>query len=133
FSDAKRAPARVAILAGAGVEHDAAALRLKDIAQRWSIPVATTLRAKGVFPEDHALSLGVFGYAGTRHATAAILGGELDCLLVLGSGFNERDTMHWTLHERSRARIIHVNPDMDELTANAACSVLVPVSCRAVL
>ena len=42
-------------------------------AERWSIPVATTLRAKGVFPEDHDLSLGVFGYAGTRHATAAIL------------------------------------------------------------
>jgi acetolactate synthase-1/2/3 large subunit len=69
---------------------------LKEIAERWSIPVATTLRAKGVFPQDHVLSLDVFGYAGTRHATSAILGGELDCLLVLGSGFNERDTMHWT-------------------------------------
>ena len=41
----------------------------KEVAERWSIPVATTLRAKGVFPEDHELSLGVFGYAGTRHAT----------------------------------------------------------------
>lgn len=49
---------RVAILAGAGVEHDEAAARLKAVAERWSIPVATTLRAKGVFPEDHALSLG---------------------------------------------------------------------------
>src|SRR3954454_9222528 len=82
---------------GAGVEHDAAAARLQELAERWSIPVATTLRAKGVFPEDHELSLGVFGYAGSRHATTAILGGGLDCLLVLGSGFNERDTMHWTV------------------------------------
>src|SRR5439155_1797440 len=90
---ANRDGSKIAVLAGAGVEHDAAAARLKEIAERWSIPVATTLRAKGVFPED----LGVFGYAGTRHATAAILGGELDCLLVLGSGFNERDTMHWTV------------------------------------
>ena len=97
LADKAGAKSRIAILAGAGVEHDAAAARLKEIAERWSIPVATTLRAKGVFPEDHALSLGVFGYAGTRHATAAILGGELDCLLVLGSGFNERDTMHWTV------------------------------------
>jgi acetolactate synthase I/II/III large subunit len=76
--------ARIVILAGAGVEHDAAAARLKELAERWSIPVATTLRAKGVIPEDHDLSLGVFGYAGTRHATSALLGGELDCLLVLG-------------------------------------------------
>ena len=103
LADQASAKSRIAILAGAGVEHDAAAARLKEIAERWSIPVATTLRAKGVFPEDHALSLGVFGYAGSRHATAAILGGELDCLLVLGSGFNERDTMHWTVRERSKA------------------------------
>src|SRR5262249_26281894 len=44
----------IAILAGAGVEHDAGAARLRELAERWSIPVATTLRARGVFPEDHA-------------------------------------------------------------------------------
>lgn len=124
---------RLAMVAGAGVEHDDAAQRLRELAERWSIPVATTLRAKGVFPEDHALSLGVFGYAGTRQATAAIVGGKLDCLLVLGSGFNERDTMHWTVRERSKAPIIHVNTDMDELTANADRGHVVPGSCHAFL
>jgi acetolactate synthase-1/2/3 large subunit len=122
IGDAQRPLVRIAILAGAGVEHDAAAARLKELAERWSIPVATTLRAKGVFPEDHELSLGVFGYAGTRHATTAILGGDLDCLLVLGSGFNERDTMHWTVRERAIPCVIHVNTDMDELTANGDMS-----------
>ena len=130
---ADRKHKNIAVLAGAGVEHDAAAARLREIAERWSIPVATTLRAKGVFPEDHALSLGVFGYAGTRHATAAILGGALDCLLVLGSGFNERDTMHWTVRERGKALMIHVNTDMDELTANADLGHVVPGSCHAFL
>ena len=101
LANAKRP--RLAMLVGAGVEHDAAAQRLREIAERWSIPVATTLRAKGVFPEDHALSLGVFGYAGTRHATAAILGRRARLLLVLGSGLNERDTMHWTVRERCKA------------------------------
>src|SRR2546425_2105426 len=124
---------RIAVLAGAGIEHDAAAARLQELAERWSIPVATTLRAKGVFPEDHELSLGVFGYAGTRHATAAILDGELDCLLVLGSGFNERDTMHWTVRERSRAFMIHVNTDMEELTANGDLGHVVPGSVHAFL
>jgi acetolactate synthase I/II/III large subunit len=133
LADANGAKRRIAVLAGAGVEHDAAAARLKEIAERWSIPVATTLRAKGVFSEDHPLSLGVFGYAGTRHATAAILGGELDCLLVLGSGFNERDTMHWTVRERSKAFMIHVNTDMEELTANGDLGHVVPGSCHAFL
>jgi len=94
---ARASGARIAFLAGAGVEHYNGAEILRTVAERWSIPVATTLRAKGIFPEDHELSLGVFGYAGTRHATAALLQEAPDVLIVLGSGFNERDTMHWAL------------------------------------
>ncbi len=133
LADTQRDMSRIAFLVGAGVEHDAAAACLKMLAERWSIPVATTLRAKGVFPEDHELSLGVFGYAGTRHATNAILDDELDCLLVLGSGLNERDTMHWTVRERTKALMIHVNTDMDELTANGDLGHVVPGSCHAFL
>ena len=126
---------KVAFLAGAGVEHDNAAAVLRTIAERWSIPVATTLRAKGVFPEDHELSLGVFGYAGTRHATAAILGDPADVLIALGSGFNERDTMHWTLRGRAAGKttIIHVNTDMDELTTHGVPAHVVPGSVGAFL
>ena len=102
-------PGRIAFLAGAGVEHADAAAILKEVAERFSIPVATTLRAKGVFPEDHPLSLGVFGYAGTRHATAALLSEDLDLLIVLGSGLNERDTMHWSGRLAPRAGMIGVN------------------------
>ncbi len=117
----KAAGPKIVFLAGAGVEHDDGAATLRAVAEQWSIPVATTLRAKGVFPEDHELSLGVFGYAGTRHATAAILDSNIDVLIVLGSGFNERDTMHWTLREQADAEtiILHVNTDMDELTAHS--------------
>ena len=49
-------PLRIACLAGAGVGNAAAAL-LKEVAERWAIPVATTLRAKGIFPEDHHLEV----------------------------------------------------------------------------
>jgi acetolactate synthase I/II/III large subunit len=126
---------KIAFLAGAGVEQDNAAGELKAVAERWSIPVAMTLRANGVFPEDHELSLGVFGYAGTRHATAAILDNAPDVLIVLGSGLNERDTMHWTLHQRTAAGtiIIHVNTNMDELTTHGDAAHIVPGSCRAFL
>ena len=90
-------PVKVVILAGAGVEHAEGALALRQFAEAWDIPVATTLRAKGVFPEDHPLALGVFGYAGTHHARIALSEALPDVLLVLGSGMNERDTMHWSL------------------------------------
>jgi acetolactate synthase I/II/III large subunit len=124
---------RIAILAGAGIEHDSAAGSLKAVAERWSIPVATTLRAKGIFPEDHELSVGVFGYAGTRHATTAILGTDLEVLLILGSGLNERDTMHWTLREKSKALMIRVNTDLWEMTSQGEAGHCVPGSCGAFL
>jgi acetolactate synthase I/II/III large subunit len=123
----------IAILAGAGVEHDHAAGELKAVAERWSIPVATTLRAKGIFPEDDALSLGVFGYAGTRHATAALFDPELEFLLIIGSGLNERDTMHWTLRQKGNAQRIHVNTDMWEIASHGQFDHAVPGSCRAFL
>lgn len=91
------APMRIVILAGAGIEHASCSDLLREFAESYSIPVATTLRAKGVFPEDHPLSLGVFGYAGTHHSRMAILDQTPDLLLILGSGLNERDTMNWTL------------------------------------
>ncbi len=133
--EALRGKPKIAFLVGAGVEHGDAAALLKAIAERWSIPVATTLRAKGVFPEDHELSLGVFGYAGTRHATGAILGDPPDVLIVLGSGFNERDTMHWTLRGRTAGKtlIIHVNTDMETLTTHGTPSHVVLGSSKAFL
>ncbi|MBV9970683.1 MAG: thiamine pyrophosphate-binding protein, partial [Xanthobacteraceae bacterium] len=120
LADKRARRIRIAFLVGAGVEHDQAAARLRAVAERWSIPVATTLRAKGVLPEDHPLSLGVFGYAGTRHATSAILDEALDVLLVLGSGLNERDSMHWTLSQRSRAMLLQVNTNMDALAMHGS-------------
>lgn len=98
-------PVKIAILAGAGVEHSNAAAALKEFVELWRIPVATTLRGKGLFPEDHSLSLGVFGYAGTHHARAALTDPTLDLLIVLGSGLNERDTMHWALQLKPDASI----------------------------
>lgn len=102
---------RVVILAGAGIEHADAANALKIFAERWTIPVATTLRAKGIFPEDHPLSLGVFGYAGTHHARIALIDHAPDLLIVLGSGLNERDTMYWSLKLNPK-RTICVNLDV---------------------
>jgi len=99
-------PVKIVILAGAGVEHSDGAALLREFAETWDIPVATTLRAKGAFPEDHPLSLGVFGYARTHHSRMALTDHEPDLLLILGSGLNERDTMHWSLKINPRSTLI---------------------------
>ena len=51
---------------------------------------------KGIIPDSHPLSLGMLGWFGHRHATKAILGEEIDVLIVLGSRLNQFDTLGWT-------------------------------------
>jgi acetolactate synthase-1/2/3 large subunit len=102
---------KIAFLVGEGVNTPEAALALKKLSESLEIPVATTLRAKGTFPEDHPLSLGVFGYAGTAHAIQAFLHENLEVLIVLGSGLNQRDSMNWTTQLAPTKRFIQVNVD----------------------
>ena len=119
-------PRRIAILAGAGVARANGADALVRVSEQWSIPVATTLQAKDVFPEDHPLSLGVFGYAGTCHATQALQIKGLELLIVLGSGLNDRDSMHWTLLRQQDLELINVNADPREIGIHGAlgCSAI---------
>jgi acetolactate synthase-1/2/3 large subunit len=107
-SDGKLA-VRIAILAGMDAMSEGAPEALRAVAERFQIPVATTQSAKGTFPEDHGLSLGVFGYAGTRHASQALLEGDLDLLIVLGAAFSQRDSMHWSSRLKPGNGIFTVN------------------------
>jgi acetolactate synthase-1/2/3 large subunit len=104
-------PVRILALAGAGVEKADASGELRAWAERFQIPVATTLRAKGVFPEDHPLSLGVFGYAGHRPAIETILSEEVEVLLVLGSGLSQRDTLFWDRRMLPSLALVQVDLD----------------------
>ena len=105
---------RIVILAGNGLVRSEAGDVLLAFAEKYGVPVASTLRAKGIFPEDHSLSLGVFGYAGTKHSTEALLNHENDLLLVLGSSLNQRDTMVWNKKLKPKHGIcqVDINPNV---------------------
>jgi acetolactate synthase I/II/III large subunit len=96
FWDHAALGSKVAILAGSGCAQSNAAAELRRFAERFDVPVATTLAAKGIFPEDHPLSLGVLGWCGNRPAHDALASGELDVLFVIGSRLNMLDTVIWS-------------------------------------
>lgn len=102
---------RGVLFVGSGVRGGAAPARLVELAERVQWPVVTTPKAKGVFPEDHPLSLGVFGMGG--HASAyEYLEKGVDTLVAVGTSFNELSTDGWSaLLQPSRA-LVHV--DIDE-------------------
>lgn len=102
---------RPCLLVGSRFASPDAAQILKDFAERYCLPVATTLSSKGLLPENHPLSLGVFGFGGSRRAHETLLGPEPDLLLVLGADFNERDTSCWDARLRSSDRsVFRVDP-----------------------
>ena len=83
------------ILVGTGAVTSKACDDIKDLAETLSIPVATTPKAKGAFPEDHPLSLGVLGFCGSPVAEKCLTSGQTDVLLVIGASLNQITTLSW--------------------------------------
>ncbi|MEJ2376462.1 MAG: thiamine pyrophosphate-binding protein, partial [Pseudolabrys sp.] len=101
----------IIVLAGPGVLHTNGTDVLRAFAERFDIPVATTLSGKGLIPESHPLALGVFGYGGSHWAIDAIRSDETDILLVIGSGLSQRDTMQWDPKMLPSNALIHIDAD----------------------
>ena len=87
---------KVAFLIGSRGNDAQTAKALLDVAEKFRVPVATTLSGKGSFPEDHVLALGIYGFAGHTRAVRVIDSDELDALVVFGCDLNQRDSMNWS-------------------------------------
>jgi len=109
---------RPVILAGHGVNVCGAWEDLRRLAELGQIPVATTPQAKGAFPEDHPLSLGVFGFGGHPLASAYLLGTSVDCLMVLGSSLGEFQTNGWDRRLDQQRTLIQIDIDPVEIGKN---------------
>ncbi|MDO9508493.1 MAG: thiamine pyrophosphate-binding protein, partial [Thermovirgaceae bacterium] len=74
---ALREAKRPVIIAGGGSIISGAGDQIFRIATGEQIPVATSLMGKGIFPEDHTLSLGMLGMHGTAQANLAVSAADL--------------------------------------------------------
>ena len=110
------------ILAGGGVIISSAFAELQSIAELLMIPVVTTFKGKGAFPENHPLSLGPIGMHG--HAEANNLMTEADCVLAIGTRFSDRSVGTFEEFEKN-LKIIHMDVDPAEIGKNQTTSVAV--------
>ena len=110
------------ILAGGGVIISSAFAELQSIAELLMIPVVTTFKGKGAFPENHPLSLGPIGMHG--HAEANKLMTEADCVLAIGTRFSARSVGTFKEFEKN-LKIIHMDVDPAEIGKNQTTSVAV--------
>lgn len=109
-----------AILAGAGAL--SASKEIRKIAEDYGIPVATTIRGKGIIPEDHELSLGCIGLYGTNAANKYLRSG-IDVLLVIGASFSEFTSHAWDVKFQPSQALIQVDIDAWEIGKNYPVSV----------
>ena len=108
---------RPLILAGSGVRWDNGPKALLEVAEKYCIPIATTPKAKGVFPESHPLSLGIFGHGGHPSATEYLDSG-IDVLLAVGTSFGDAATNSWTDKLKPSRCSIHVDIDSSQIGRN---------------
>ena len=118
------------ILAGGGVIIGSAFAELQSIAELLMIPVVTTFKGKGAFPENHILSLGPIGMHG--HAEANKLMVEADCVLAIGTRFSDRSVGTFEEFEK-RLKIIHMDVDPAEIGKNQNAQVAVVGDVQATL
>jgi len=118
------------ILAGGGTIISSAFAELQAIAELLMMPVVTTFKGKGAFPENHPLSLGPIGMHG--HAEANRIMTEADCVLAIGTRFSDRSVGTFEDFEK-RLKIIHMDVDPAEIGKNQTTSVAVVGDVRASL
>jgi acetolactate synthase-1/2/3 large subunit len=85
---------RPVLIAGGGVILAECGAEVQKLAEKLSIPVATSYSGKGAFPEDHILSVSAVGAWGTRSANRLI--SEADTILALGTRLNQSIANGWS-------------------------------------
>ena len=117
-ADALLTASRPVIFVGSGVGIAEAESHLLTLAEILPARVCTTPRAKGLFPEDHPLSLGIFGIAGHKAAKETLLGNEVDVLLTIGASLNETSTFNWNKDLMPSKSLIQADIDPDRIGRN---------------
>jgi acetolactate synthase I/II/III large subunit len=107
-----RAAKKPLLYVGGGAIAANAHVEVKQLAERFNLPVTTTLMGIGAFDEHHPLAVGMLGMHGTAYANFAVT--ECDLLIAVGARFDDRVT--GKLDEfASRAKVIHIDIDPAEV------------------
>jgi acetolactate synthase-1/2/3 large subunit len=103
------------IVAGGGVVSSGAGAEVVKLAERLSIPMATSLNAKAIIPDDHPLAVGVPGSYSRWCANRAVAAADL--VFFIGSHTGGQVTNAWQL-PRPGTTVIQLDIEPSELGRN---------------
>ncbi len=113
---------RPIIMAGGGVILSGAFAELQALAELLMIPVVTTFKGKGAFPENHPLAMGPIGMHGHPEANKIII--EADCIIAIGARFSDRSVGRFDEFGKGMS-IIHMDIDPAEIGKNKSVDVAI--------
>ena len=102
------------IIAGYGCIQAGARDVVAAFAERFNIPVTTSLKAKGIVPEGTALSLGCLGVTSNGDAYRYLVE-HADLMVFLGASFNERTSYLWDAKLLTDKKIAQVDREAAQL------------------
>ncbi len=108
-----RAARRPLILVGGGIRSGLATDLLRKLVSILQVPVVHSLMGVDILPHDEALRVGMIGTYGNRWANCAL--GNTDCILVLGSRLDVRQTGADTDAFMAGRTVIHVDCEPGEI------------------
>ncbi len=117
-------------LAGGGVIMADAGAVLTRLANRYQIPVTSTLMGLGAFDGTSPLHLGMLGMHGLYPANMAV--SKCDLLIAVGARFDDRVTGRVAAFAPN-AGIIHIDIDPTSIRKSVAVSIPVVADCRLAL
>ncbi|MHA3043362.1 acetolactate synthase large subunit [Streptococcus sp. 517s] len=100
------------LLAGGGISYAEASKELNEFAERYQIPVVTSLLGQGTIATNHPLFLGMGGMHGSFAANIAMT--EADFMISIGCRFDDRLTGNPKTFAKN-AKVAHIDIDPAEI------------------
>ena len=114
------------VIAGYGSILSKAEDSISSFCLKTNIPLATSLKARGILPESSRLSLGVLGTTSNELAFKYI-SERADLIIVAGASFGERTSYNWNEELLRGKKIIQI--DIDEFQLNKVFTADIALKC----
>jgi acetolactate synthase-1/2/3 large subunit len=98
------------VVAGYGSVLSCAEGSISRFSSKLNIPVATTLKARGILPESSERSLGVLGITSNELAFRYITE-KADLVIVAGASFGERTSYNWNAELLKGKKVVQIDND----------------------
>ena len=121
---------RPVLVAGGGVAASGAQAEVVRLAEKLSLPVATSLNAKGAIPENHPLSAGVVGSYSRKCANEIV--SEADLAIFVGSHTGGQVTHFWQI-PRPGTPVVQIDVDPSQIGRNYPAEVAIQGDAKATL